>query len=173
MAGDGRGSRASINLRLTPQNLRNLSNALRAEEDGKELRKELTRNMREALKPGAVRAKSSIMSMASATPHDGPALKSSIARKIRPEVRISGKFPGAKIKAFKTKNLRNFPNAPKRTNRASGWRHPVYGNREQWVQQHGKVKWFDHAFEGQRNTYEHAVKSALANMVNRIASRST
>ncbi|MDX2948896.1 hypothetical protein [Streptomyces caniscabiei] len=173
MAGGRRGSNASLNLQLTPQNLRNISNALRAEEDGKELRKELTRNMREALKPGAVRAKSNIMSMASATPHGGPALKSSIARKIRPEVRISGKFPGAKIKAFKTPNVRGFANAAKRTNRASGWRHPVYGNREVWAQQHGKTKWFDHAFEGQRNAYEHAVKSALADMVNRIASRST
>lgn len=159
-------------LELTPQNLRAINRALRAEEDGKALRKELTRNMREALRPGAADAKSSIMSMASTTPHDGPALKTAIARKIRPEVRISGKFPGAKIKAFKTKNLRGFPNAPKRTNRASGWRHPVYGNREVWVQQTGKVKWFDRAFEGQDERYRQAVQSALADMVNRIASRS-
>lgn len=173
MAGPRPASNASLNLQLTPQNLRNISNALRAEEDGKALRKELTRNMREALKPGAVQAKSNIMSMGSATPHGGPALKSSIARKIRPEVRISGRFPGAKIKAFKTPNVRGFANAAKRTNRASGWRHPLFGNREVWVQQTGKVKWFDHAFEGRRNSYEHAVKSALADMVNRIASRST
>lgn len=162
----------SINLELTPQNLRQISRALRAEEDGKELRKELTKNMREALRPGAAHAKSAIMSMASTTPHDGPALKTAIARKIRPETRISGKFPGAKIKAFKTKTLRNFPNAPKRTNRASGWRHPVYGNREVWVQQHGKVGWFDHAFEGQQAHYRRQVQFALADMVNRIASRS-
>lgn len=161
-----------LSLELTPQNLRNISNALKAEEDGKALRKELTKNMREALKPGAAQAKSSIMSMASTTPHDGPALKTAIARKIRPEVRISGRFPGAKIKAFKTKNLRGFPNAPKRTNRASGWRHPVFGNREVWVQQTGKVKWFDRAFEGQQAHYTRQVQFALADMVNRIASRS-
>ncbi|MEU9220137.1 hypothetical protein AB0D47_26770 [Streptomyces sp. NPDC048376] len=163
---------SGLGLELTSSNLRAVGRALRAEEDGKELRKELTRNMREALKPGAARAKSSIMSMASTTPHAGPALKTSIARKIRPEVRITGKFPGAKIKAFKTKNLRNFPNAPKRTNRASGWRHPVYGNREVWVQQNGKVGWFDRAFEGQDAYYRRQVQFALAAMVNRIASRS-
>ena len=165
-------STASLGLQLTAQNLRNISNALRAEEDGKQLRKELTRNMRDALKPGAADAKSAIMSMASITPHGGPALKTSIARKIRPEVRITGKFPGAKIKAFKTPNVRGFANAAKRTNRASGWRHPVYGNREVWVQQAGKVKWFDHAFEGQDGHYRRAVQFALADMVNRIASRS-
>ena len=165
-------STASLHLELTATNLRNVSNALKAEEDGKQLRKELTKNMREALKPGAAQAKSSIMAMSSVTPHDGPALKTAIARKIRPEVRITGKFPGAKIKAFKTKNLRNFPNAPKRTNRSSGWRHPVYGNREVWVQQTGKVKWFDRAFEGQDGHYRRQVQFALADMVNRIASRS-
>lgn len=165
-------STASLGLQLSPENLRNISRALRAEEDGKELRKELTRNMRDALKPGAVEAKSAIMSMASATPHGGPALKTSIARKIRPEARISGKFPGAKVKAFKTPNVRGFANAAKRTNRAAGWRHPVYGNSEVWAQQHGKVKWFDHAFEGREGHYKRAVTFALADMINRIASRS-
>lgn len=165
-------STEGLSLELTPENLRAISKALKAEEDGKQLRKELTRNMRDALKPGAVDAKSAIMSMASATPHGGPALKSAIARRIRPEVRISGKFPGAKVKAMKTPNIRGFANAAKRTNRASGWRHPVYGSREVWVQQHGKVKWFDRAFEGQQGHYQRAVQFALADMVNRIASRS-
>lgn len=165
-------STEGLSLELTPENLRAISKALKAEEDGKQLRKELTRNMRDALKPGAVDAKSAIMSMASATPHGGPALKSAIARRIRPEVRISGKFPGAKVKAMKTPNIRGFANAAKRTNRASGWRHPVYGSREVWVHQHGKVKWFDRAFEGQEAHYQRAVQFALADMVNRIASRS-
>lgn len=165
-------STEGLGLELTPQNLRAISNALKAEEDGKQLRKELTRGMRDALKPGAADAKSGILSMASARPHGGPALKSAIARKIRPEVRITGKFAGAKVKAFKTPNIRGFANAAKRTNRASGWRHPVYGNTAVWVQQHGKLKWFDHAFEGQEDHYRRAVQFALAEMVNRIASRS-
>lgn len=165
-------STASLGMELEPQNLRRVSAALRAEEDGKELRKELTRSMREALKPGATEAKAGIMSMASAGPGVSPALRSSIARKIRPEARISGKFPGAKVKAFKTPQLRGFANAAKRTNRASGWRHPVYGDREVWVQQRGKVKWFDRAFEGQEGRYRRAVQEPLAEMINRIASRS-
>ena len=163
---------SSLGMELTPVNLRNVSRALRAEEDGKQLRKELTRSMREALKPGATEAKSGIMAMSSSGPGVAPALRSSIARKIRPEARISGKFPGAKIKAKKTPNVRGFANAAKRTNRAAGWRHPVYGNREVWVQQHGKVKWFDRAFEGQEARYKRAVQEPLAEMINRIASRS-
>jgi hypothetical protein len=168
-----RSSTASLTTEIEPQNLRNISRALRSEEDGKDLRKQLTANMRNALKPGAADAKSGIMSMASSTPHPSPALRSSIARKIRPEARISGKFPGAKVKAFKTPNIRGFANAAKRTNRSSGWRHPVYGNREVWIQQHGKVKWFDRAFEGREGEYKRAVQDALNDMVNRVESRAS
>ncbi|MFM9604249.1 hypothetical protein [Streptomyces turgidiscabies] len=155
----------------THEGLAALTRAIRAEEDGKQLRKELARNMREALKPGAAEAKSSIMSMASAGLTTAPALRTSIARKIRPEVKLGGRWSGARVKAFKTKNIRNFPNAPKRTNRASGWRHPVWGNRDQWVQQHGKLEWFDRAFEGRANVYRGAVEQAMEDMARRIAAR--
>lgn len=156
----------------THQGLAALTRAIRAEEDGKQLRKELAKNMREALKPAAAEAKSSIMAMpSSGIMPTAPALRSSIARKIRPEVKLGGRWSGARVKAFKTKNIRNFPNAPKRTNRASGWRHPVWGNREQWVQQHGRIEWFDRAFEGRANTYRSAVEQAMEDMARRIATR--
>lgn len=154
----------------THDGLAALVRALRAEEDGKELRKDLAKNMREALKPGAQQAKNSIMGMVSL--HGAtPALRTSIARKIRPEVKLGGRWSGARVKAFKTKNIRGFPNAPKRTNRASGWRHPVYGNRENWVQQRGKLEWFDRAFQGREGLYREAVEAAMNDMARRIADR--
>ncbi|MGW1796951.1 hypothetical protein ACWCQN_13290 [Streptomyces sp. NPDC001984] len=147
-----------------------LVRAIRAEEDGKDLRKELAKNMREALKPGAQQAKNSIMGMVSL--HGAtPALRTSIARKIRPEVKLGGRWSGARVKAFKTKNIRGFPNAPKRTNRASGWRHPAWGNREVWVEQRGKLEWFDRAFRGREGLYKQAVEQAMEDMARRIASR--
>ena len=100
-----------------------------------------------------------------------PALRSSVAKKIRPEVKLGGRWSGARVKAFKTKNIRNFPNAPKRLNRAGGWRHPVFGSREVWVQQHGKVDWFDHAFQGRESEYRAAVEQAMEDMARRIADR--
>ncbi|MBZ3918202.1 hypothetical protein [Streptomyces acidiscabies] len=155
----------------THEGLAALTRAIRAEEDGKQLRKELARDMRDALKPGAAEAKSSVMSIASAGLPTSPALRSSVAKKIRPEVKLGGRWSGARVKAFKTRNVRNFPNAPKRLNRAGGWRHPVYGNREVWVQQHGKVDWFDRAFEGREGQYRAAVEAAMENMARRIAQR--
>jgi hypothetical protein len=147
-----------------------LVRAIRAEEDGKALRKDLAANMRDALRPGAQQAKDSIMAMVSL--HGAtPALRTSIAKKIRPEVKLGGRWSGARVKAFKTKNIRGFPNAPKRTNRASGWRHPVWGNRDNWVQQRGKIEWFDRSFTGRERIYNEAVGQAMEDMARRIADR--
>lgn len=147
-----------------------LVRAIRAEEDGKALRKELAKNMREALKPGAQQAKNSVMAMVSVKGAT-PSLRTSIAKKIRPEVKLGGRWSGARVKAFKTKNIRGFPNAPKRTNRASGWRHPVWGDRENWVTQRGKLEWFDRAFQGREGIYRQAAEAAMEDMARRIASR--
>jgi len=155
----------------THEGLAALTRAIRAEEDGKQLRKDLAKNMRTSLLPAASMAKSGIMSMASAGPGTSPALRSSIARKIRPEVKLGGRWSGARIKAFKTKNVRGFPNAPKRTNRPRGWRHLVYGRPDSWVTQHGKTKWFDHAMEGVEPNARAAVEQAMEDMARRLAAR--
>ena len=154
----------------THQGLAALTRAIRAEEDGKELRKELAKNMREALKPGAQQAKSSIMGMVSL--HGStPALRTSIARKIRPEVKLGGRWSGARVKAFKTPGLRGFTNAPKRTNRRQGgWRTLTYGH-EPWRTQTGKRQWFDEAFANSSETYRSAVHEAMEDMARRLASR--
>lgn len=158
-------------LRATHEGLDRLVRALRLEEDGKALRKELAANMRTALKPGAEQAKASIMGMISLHGGTQPALRSSIARKIRPEVKLGGRWSGARVKAFKTRNVRGFPNAPKRTNSARGWRHPVWGNTDNWVHQRGKLEWFDKAFRGREGIYNQAVHQAMEDMARRIADR--
>ncbi|WP_234042548.1 hypothetical protein [Streptomyces marianii] len=155
----------------THEGLMSLTRALRAEEDGKELRKELARNMREALKPAAAEAKSAIMAMSSAGLGTAPALRSSIARKIRPEVKLGGRWTGARVKAFKTKNVRRFPNAPKRTNRPRGWRHLVYGRADSWVTQYGRNHWFDNSMDGIAANARAAVVDAMESMARRIAAR--
>ncbi|MET9411271.1 hypothetical protein ABZX90_36840 [Streptomyces sp. NPDC002935] len=161
-----------FDLQCTHEGLDSLVRALREEEDGKQLRKDLAKNMRDALRPGAEHAKSAVMGMISTGGlPTSPALRTAIARKIRPEVKLGGRWSGARVKAFKTKNIRGFPNAPKRTNRASGWRHPVFGNREVWAQQRGKIGWFDRSFQGREGLYKEAVEAAMNDMAQRIASR--
>jgi hypothetical protein len=164
------GSQSPVSMSVTHEGLDSLLSALRAEEDGKALRKELAKNMRDALKEGAVQAKSGIMSMSSAGPGTSPALRPAIAKRIRPEVKLGGRWTGARIKARKTPGIRRFPNAPKRTQAAAGWRTQSWGNGS-WRTQHGKVDWFDRAIDGHKAEYRAAVLDAMEAMARRIAAR--
>lgn len=157
-------------LRSTHEGLDALVRALRAEEDGKLLRRELGKNMRRALKPAAQEAKSGIMSMGSAGLATSPGLRSSIAKKIRPEVKLGGRWTGARVKARKTPNVRGFAQAPRRTQRAGGWRTQTFGNGE-WRTQHGKLNWFDDSMAGRKSEYVAAVLEAMEDMARRIAAR--
>lgn len=159
-----------VAVEVKAEDLGKFAAALKAEQDGKQLRRELAKNMRGALAPAAEIAKGSIMSMASAGPGTSPALRSEIAKKIRPEVRLSGRSTGARVKARKIR-ARDFANAPKRTQSAKGWRRMAYG-RDRWVVQYGKVEWFDRAMAGKRDKYRAAVIDAMQAMADRIAKRS-
>ncbi|KJS60656.1 hypothetical protein [Streptomyces rubellomurinus] len=158
-----------VDVAVTFEGFDALTAALRGEEDGKQLRKELAKGMRDALKPAAEQAKSGIMAMA-ATTTAAPALRSAIAKKIRPEVKLGGRWTGARVKARKIPGVRNFANAAKRTQRAAGWRTQSWG-RGAWRVQHGKVNWFDRAMEPNAAAYRQAVADAMEAMAQRIASR--
>ncbi|MGW1762755.1 hypothetical protein ACWCQL_01460 [Streptomyces sp. NPDC002073] len=156
----------------THEGLVALTRRIRAEQDGKQLRKELAANMRDALKPAAIQAKSGIMASGSAGPGTSPALRSAIARKIRPEIKLGGRWTGASVKAFKTPGVRGFRNAPKRTNSPRGWRRMVFGRPDSWVtQRSGKTLWFDDAVEGRASEYRAAVLTAMEDMARRLARR--
>lgn len=165
MAGD----ESPVDVEVSTEGLDALVRALRAEEDGRELRKELAKGMRDALKPAAAEAKSNIMAM-SALSTASPALRTGIARKIRPEVKLGGRWTGARVKAKKTPGLRGFANAAKRLQAAGGWRTQSWG-RGVWRTQHGRVDWFDRAMEGVAPAARQAVNEAMENMARRIRDR--
>jgi hypothetical protein len=154
------------------ERLRSLGRALRAEEDGKELRKELVKNLRGALKPAADEAKSAIRSMpASGARHAGMSLRREVAKKVSIEVRLSGRTVGARVKARKTPALRSFTNAPKYLNRKRGWRHPWFGERELWYDQMGRPDWFDGPMRAGRSRYRKAVIDAMEATARKIKGR--
>lgn len=161
---------ALIEVSVSREGIQALAAALREEDDGRQLRRDLAKNMRSALGPTAERAKAAIMSMASAGLGSSPALRPAIAKKIKPEVKLGGRWTGARIKAKKTPALRSFANAPKRTQRAAGWRTQTYGNGV-WRTQFGKLKWFDRSMEGAGPPAREAVHEAMEAMARRIAER--
>lgn len=151
--------------------LRALGRALRAEADGKELRRDLIRELKEPLKPAVAEIRSGVMSLSSSgLPHAGEPLRRSVARRITTEAKLSGKFPGVRIKARKTPGLRQFANAPKRLNSPKGWRHRVFG-RDVWVTQLGRPHYFDDPLQGREQAFRRAVEQAMERTARRILQR--
>lgn len=151
--------------------LKALSKALAAEADGKKLKRDLAKEIRKAAEPAVSEAKGRIMGMRSAgLPKSGPPLRTAIAREVKAEARLSGFTAGARVKAKKRKMPRGFDNAPKRTNRAAGWRHPLWG-RGEYVHQVGRPDWFDDSMANNAQKYRAAVLAAMEDAARRIAQR--
>ncbi|GLZ36212.1 hypothetical protein Lesp02_83990 [Lentzea sp. NBRC 105346] len=149
-----------VDLSIDERRLRDLARAMRSEEDGKELRKDLTKTARNVLNPTRNAVRAAIKSMPSRG-HAGPKLRSAIAGKVMVQIRQSGKYPGAVIRAKKTPNVRKFRNAPKRTNSRSGWFHPSIGNNAVRVHQRGKPGWFDDETKKDRRKYRREMRGVI------------
>ena len=160
-----------FNLIIKPDKLISLARALKSEEDGKQLKKDLLRNLRNALKPVRDEVKAEINSMTSHGGSHGLALRRTVARKVTVQTRLTGRSAGVKLIAKKTPDLRGFRNAPKRLNSKKGWRHPAFGDREDWVQQMGKPDWFDGPVRRRRSEFRKAVAQVLDEMADRIKRR--
>lgn len=167
MAGSGPGLTAEPD----PDNLRAITKALRAEADGKELRKEMAARLKDALAPAVSRAKAAAGAIPSgrAAAHR-PALRPAIARSVSARVRLSGKSTGATVRA-KTVKVRGFTHAPRRMNRDKPFRHPTWG-RQTWVDQRpGKPGWFDDEMAAAAPAARQAVSAVLEDFVQRLAAR--
>lgn len=163
---------ALFQVNLKAGDLQALAKAMRAEEDGKALRKDLSRELKEILAPAVADAKSAANAMPSAgLAHDGEPLRAAIAKRISGEVRMTGRATGVRVKARRKGMPRGFEHAPKRTNAAGGWRHPVFGNKDVWVQQAGDPHWFDDALRDHKAPAQRAVVDALDRMRRRIIAR--
>lgn len=158
--------------------VRLLVHALRAEANGKDLRRDLLRGLRAAAQPAAIAVKTAILSMPSAGAHSGDgdsrSLRAAIAAGIKVHVKLSGKAKhiGVTIAAHSRGMPREFRRAPKYLNRRRPWRHPVFGNRENWVSQVSRRPgWFDGTLKAYRPAVARAADEALDNVARRISAK--
>jgi hypothetical protein len=154
--------------------LEQLARALKAEEDGKQLRKDLARNLRDAVKPAVQDAKATMRSMPSRG-HAGPSLRADVARRTGVQVRLGGRTVGVKVRTTGTK-VRGFTNAPRLLNSRKGWRHPNIGagrrGQPDWVaQRSARPGWFDDPMKRGEPRYRKAATDAVEAMARRIARR--
>lgn len=69
------------------------------------------------------------------------ALRATIARSIRSRVQYSGKTYGLRVFVDASSLPQQERRLPAYLNRPQGWRHPVWGHRDRWVQQTGQPWW--------------------------------
>lgn len=162
----------AVELTVDQQALQKLGRALKEEADGKKLRRDLLKSMRQSVEPLKQEVTSNLLSLADTSPADGvPPLRSVVKTKIKAEARLSGRYTGARLKVGRKGMPREFDNAARRLNARKGWRHPVFGTKT-WVKQRAQPKeWFDSATRDRANREQvrEDVIEVMNNMAERIA----
>lgn len=158
------------------EGLQKLARAMAREANGKQLRKDLTAQLKTAVAP----AVSAVAGKLQAIPHNSatqasPALGSYLASRVRVQVHLGGQRAGVAVRIGQTVRIRGFRNAARRLNR-DAWRHPVFtreGRAEVWVEQHSPIpRYFDETLGRDRDRYRAAVLDALARAAVRMTDRS-
>lgn len=158
--------------------LEDVATALRFEEDGTRLRRALSKELRQAVDPAVAEAKGRIMAMDTAGLPHGQSLRGAIARQVKAQTRLTGKSAGVRVRVSRKGMPRGFDNAPKRTNRDAGWRHPVpvrypdggaTQESDTWVHQVGAPGWFDNPMQEHADDYLAAVQQVIADTADRIS----
>lgn len=171
-----------VRAEVSAPDLVDLAVAIRYEEDGAVMRRDLMRGLRAAVRPAVDEAKSSIMSMESkGLRQKGGSLRRAVARQVTTETNLTQRKAKVKVKVRKRDMPRGFENAPKALQLPGGWRHPVVqrGLRgaegpmppAKWVAQIGKPGWFDEPLRSHREQYRAAVQAAMQRTADRIARR--
>lgn len=160
-------------LSVDQQRIADISRALKQETDGKALRKELMRDLKQVVDPGVGRVKGAVLALPTtgAGQTEGGGLRQAIAQQVKPEVKLSGRYTGVNVKVRGRNMPRGFRFAARRLNSPNVWRHKVFG-RDVWVEQSGiDPGWFEREIQKDGDEYQARVLSIIESMADRIASR--
>ncbi len=164
-----------VEMTIDQRSLIAVRKALAAEDDGKKLRRDLIKSLRSAAAPIVPELQAAVRQLPSTEPASSPDLRDAVARQVKVAVALGGKNPGVKFRVGTRQDPRGFRFAARRLNSPKGWRHPVFGNTETWVQQYGRrgVRWFEPTIYERRAELREAVRTAIDDMARRIAERTT
>lgn len=158
-----------LDLSQPERKLLELARVLRSMEDGKELKRDIVRELRKAAGPARQAVRAAIRSAPSAG-HPGRGLRSAIANKVQVVAKLNGKAVGVRIVAKETSSIRGFTNAPRRFNSTAGWFHPTFGGHPE-EHQFGKPGWFDDTIADRKSEFRDAVEDAMKEAAKRVARR--
>jgi hypothetical protein len=114
--------------------LRRITRELRRMDD-KELKKKFRRELRKAAAPLVPKVRASIRSIPSKQAYSPAGLRGALSKATRLEVKTVGKQAGVAIRVDGRKMPAHMKSLPSMVEGKKRWRHPVYGNRNNWVNQ--------------------------------------
>lgn len=94
-------------------------------------------------------------------------LRSRIAHGVKSRVQWSGHRYGARVYVDTSGLPQSQRNLPKHLNKAEGWRHPVWGNRKNWVQQTGHP-WWEPTIERHLPAMRRALETTITNSLKEL-----
>jgi hypothetical protein len=158
-----------IEFTVDQQAMQRVAKAMRGEEDGKTLRKELVGELKDAVGPGVSKVQGKLRSVPHASAsRSSPPLGSYLASRVKPQVRLSGRSTGVAVRIAQTPAIRGFKMAARRLNRQS-WRRRVFGH-DVWVVQNSPIPgYFDDTLAEGKPEYRAGVIRALEKMASRVA----
>ncbi|MFJ4365061.1 hypothetical protein ACIP4S_13010 [Streptomyces chartreusis] len=124
---------ADLQLR-TGEDLRRISRELRSM-DNPEIKKRFRRELRAVAQPFVPLVRNSIKAVPSKQPYSAVGLRGQMVKATRVEVRTVGRDAGVAIRVDGRKMPSKQKSLPAMMEGTKRWRHPVFGNRENWVTQ--------------------------------------
>lgn len=129
------------------------------------LTRELNRSLKQAAQPIVQAEKAAALGLPShGDVHTG--LRQSIADATTTRVSTAGSNPGVIVY---TQEKKTRGKLGRDTNRARGWKHPVFGNRAVWVQQISSPGWWNRAAQPSARAALGLVEQALERIAQKIA----
>lgn len=116
------------------ENLRRISRELRRM-DSPEIKKRFRKELRAAAAPLVPRVRESIHNIPSNRAYSPQGLRGALSKATRLELKTSGRQAGVAIRVDGRRMPSHMKSLPSMVEGKKRWRHPVFGNREVWVDQ--------------------------------------
>ena len=158
-----------FSVKVESGDLARLSRQLRTVGDAKAIRRDLVRGLRSGAKPALEAVRAAALALPDNPGGRSTGLRRKAARAASIQVRTSGRQAGVYVRISRAR-MGNQAGALKGS-RSRRWRHPVFGNRDVWVQQASRPEWFDRAARSQAGPARRAVQQVLNDIERRMAHR--
>lgn len=117
--------------------LRRISRELRRM-DSPEIKKRFRKELRAAARPLVPKVRTAIRAVPSSRSYSADGLRGQLSKATRLEIKTAGREAGVALRVDGRKMPSHMKSLPAMVEGKKRWRHPVYGNRENWVNQSNK-----------------------------------